>query len=338
MLYAPHMSLLLSFAILVAGFFLLIKGADWLVDGASAMAKAIGMSELMIGLTIVAFGASMPELLVNVIASAQGNTDIAIGNVVGSNIANTLLVLGLAACIAPIYVQTSTVWKEIPLSFLASVVLLIVVNDSIIDGAGSFAQISRSEGMILMAFFLIFLYYTFGMKGESGITTKRKLSLPIAIFYVLLGSLLLPLGGKLVVDSSSTIASHLGFSEALIGLSLVALGTSLPEVVTACVAVKRGKVDLAVGNVVGSNIFNIFWILGLSAMIRPLAFNPILNIDLLIVIASSIILFYLVHRGPMFKRVLLFWRQRIDHTIVRHEGVALLIGYVLYLVYIGWRG
>jgi cation:H+ antiporter len=329
---------LLSLAILAAGFFLLIKGAGWLVEGASALAKTVGMSELMIGLTIVAFGTSMPELLVNVIASAQGNTDIAIGNVVGSNIANTLLVLGLAACIAPLYVQASTVWKEIPFSLLASVVLFIIVNDSIIDGAGSFAQISRSEGMILMAFFLIFLYYTFGMKGDSDGHAKSKLSLPIAIFYVLLGSLLLPLGGKLVVDSSSAIASAFGFSEALIGLSLVALGTSLPEVVTACVAVHRGKVDLAVGNVVGSNIFNIFWILGLSAIIRPLAFNPVLNIDLFIVIISSVILFYLVHRGPVFRRILLFWRQRIDHTIVRHEGIALLVGYVAYLVYIGWRG
>jgi cation:H+ antiporter len=329
---------LLSLAILAAGFFLLIKGAGWLVEGASALAKTVGMSELMIGLTIVAFGTSMPELLVNVIASAQGNTDIAIGNVVGSNIANTLLVLGLAACIAPLYVQASTVWKEIPFSLLASVVLFIIVNDSIIDGAGSIAQISRSEGMILMAFFLIFLYYTFGMKGDSDGHAKRKLSLPIAIFYVLLGSLLLPLGGKLVVDSSSDIAIAFGFSEALIGLSLVALGTSLPEVVTACVAVYRGKVDLAVGNVVGSNIFNIFWILGLSAIIRPLAFNPVLNIDLFIVIISSVILFYLVHRGPVFRRILLFWRQRIDHTIVRHEGIALLVGYVAYLVYIGWRG
>jgi cation:H+ antiporter len=332
-------SFLISVIILFAGFVLLIKGADWLVEGASSLARVMGMSDLMIGLTIVAFGTSMPELLVNVIASAQGNTDIAIGNIVGSNIANTFLVLGLAAMIAPLAVQTSTVWNEIPLSALAGVALAVMVGDVLLDESMYTSVISRSEGMILLLFFFIFLYYTFGLKrGNHEEHSGKAMNTFLAIGYILAGILILPLGGKLVVDSASVLALLFGLSEALIGLSLVALGTSLPEVITACLAVYRGKTDIAVGNVVGSNIFNIFWILGVSAIIRPLAFNSVLFVDILVLMCSSVLLFYLVHNGSIHKRVFSFWRQRNEHAIVKSEGILLLVCYTAYIVYIGWRG
>jgi len=333
------MTPLLSFFILVAGFLLLIKGADWLVEGASSIAKIFGMSDLMIGLTIVAFGTSMPELLVNVIASVQGNTDIVIGDVLGSNIANTLLVLGLAAIITPLYVRTNTIWKEIPFGILAAAVVFIAANDSLINGSGSVSIITRSEGMIMIAFFFIFLYYTFSLEREDGKgSRKSEMSVPKAFGYVLLGCILLPIGGKLVVNAALSIARLFHVSEAFIGFSLVALGTSLPEAAAACVAAWRGKVDIAVGNVVGSNIFNIFWVLGISAMIRPLVFDPVFNADLLVVIASSMMLLFFVHKGALYRRVFFFWKKKKEFTIVAHEGIILLMGYAGYLVYIALRG
>jgi cation:H+ antiporter len=330
------MTFFFSSLLLVAGFITLIKGADFLVEGASSLARRLGMSNLMIGLTIVAFGTSMPELLVNIIASAQGNTDIAVGNIIGSNIANTLLVLGAASLIAPLTVQTSTVWKEIPLSLLATLVLFVLLNDVLLDGT-ALSILTRSDGIILIAFFLIFLYYTFGMKKLEDGHSKMVHSLPMAIGFVLLGMFLLPLGGKLVVDASLAIARLLGVSEAFIALSLVALGTSLPEVVTSCIAVRKGKLDIAVGNVIGSNIFNVLWILGISAIIRPLIFSVHLNIDLFIALVSSLLLLILIQKGTIVKRFFV-WRHRDQYFLVKHEGILLLLSYVAYLVFIGVRG
>lgn len=332
------MSLFLSLLLLIAGFVLLIKGADWLVEGASALARTIGASDLMIGLTIVAFGTSMPELLVNVIASAQGNADIAIGNVVGSNIANTFLALGAAALIAPLYVRGSTVRKEIPFSLLATVILLVLVNDTFLNGSFAVSQISRSEGMVLIGFFIIFIYYTFGIEPVKDGHSERKIPIPLAVLYIILGCIMLPLGGKLAVDASVSIATSLGVSEALIGLSLVALGTSLPEVVTACVAAYRGKVDIAVGNVIGSNIFNILWILGVSAIIRPIVFNPVLNTDMLIALFASVLLLFFIYNGHIYQKIFFLWHKKKEYVLVKYEGVMLLLGYVAYIVYIGWRG
>ena len=331
------MSLFVSILVLVAGFVLLIKGADWLVDGASAIARTFGMSDLMIGLTIVAFGTSAPELLVNVVASIQGNADIVMGDIVGSNIANTFLVLGAAAAITPLAVQTSTVWKEIPFNLLIGILLFIVAGDMIIDNSPSI--VTRSEGIMLICFFIVFLYYTFGLRrSEHEVVHKRKMSLSPAIILVLTGCILLPIGGHLVVKSAETIARALNISETLIGLTIVALGTSLPEAASACVAAWKGKTDIAVGNVVGSNIFNIGWVLGLSAIIRPVAFTTDITFDILIVIASSIFLFFLVHHGPLYRRVLI-WRSRIpEYAILKWEGYLLLLCYVGYIVYIGIRG
>ncbi len=325
-----------SILFLVAGLFIVVKGADWLVEGASSLARRIGVSELAIGLTVVAFGTSMPELSVNLLSALNGSTDIAIGNIVGSNIANILLILGIAAIITPMTVQTSTVWKEIPFSLLAAVLVLVMANDHIIDGL-SFAELTRSDGLSLIAFFLIFLWYTFGMSrvDDGSPDESKKMGLPKACVMILGGLGLLIVGGKLTVDGATGIAMALGVSQSLIGLTVVAVGTSIPELATSVVAAMKKKADIAVGNVVGSNIFNIFWILGISAIIRPLPFRPEMSIDLLVAIAATLLLFLSSHTG--YRRIL-FWKQREGHIINRVDGWLMLASYVLYTGYLVWRG
>jgi cation:H+ antiporter len=328
--------MLQSILFLVAGLFIVVKGADWLVEGASSLARRIGVSELAIGLTVVAFGTSMPELSVNLLSALNGSTDIAIGNIVGSNIANILLILGIAAIISPMTVQTSTVWKEIPFSLLAAVLVLIMANDHIIDGL-SFAELTRSDGLSLIAFFLIFLWYTFGMSRVDDGTAdeSKKWSLPMATVMILGGLGLLIVGGKFTVDGATGIATVLGVSQSLIGLTVVAVGTSIPELATSVVAAMKKKADIAVGNVVGSNIFNIFWILGISAVIRPLPFRPEMSIDLLVAIFATVLLFFSSHTG--YRRIL-FWKQKEGHIINRVDGWCMLASYVLYTGYLVWRG
>src|SRR3989338_3489331 len=224
----------IPYILMVVGFGLLIKGADFLVDGASAIAKKFGVSALVIGLTIVAFGTSAPELIVNIFASVQGNTDIAIGNILGSNIANILLILGISSMIFPLTVKKGTVWKEIPLGLLAIVVVAIMANDRIIDGGG-FSGLTRIDGLILISFFIIFLYYTFGIskvEGEEETDNIRNYSVLRSITVVIIGLVGLTLGGKWIVDSAVTIAEGLNISQAVIGLTVVAIGTSLPELAT----------------------------------------------------------------------------------------------------------
>lgn len=330
--------LVLDIAFLAGGLVLLVKGADWLVDGASDLARRFGISELAIGLTIVAFGTSTPELAVNITSSLTGANDIAIGNIVGSNTANILLILGIAGIIAPMTIQTSTVWKEIPLAFLASVVLLTMANDAVVDRY-PVSELSRSDGITFIAFFLIYLWYTFGMQRIEDAEEHEQARHPLlAPFLILIGLACLVIGGKLAVDGATQIALALGISQALIGLTVVAVGTSLPELATSTVAAYRGKSDIAVGNIVGSNIFNIFFILGISGLIRPLVFRPELNVDLLVTVAATILLFVLVHTGPVYHRVLLFWRQRRGHTIQRLDSIAMLLGYFAYVGYLAWRG
>lgn len=322
---------------LVGGFILLIKGADWLVEGSSSLARRLGVSDLMIGLTVVSFGTSAPELVVNIIASFQGSASIAIGNIVGSNISNTLLILGATALVAPLAVQKSTVLKEIPFTLLAAVALLVMANDTLVDGYPA-SELGRGDGLIFLGFFAIFLYYTFGIR-HNGHEKKSKASMPLlrAWFLFAVGLAGLVLGGKLAVSGAQTIALQLGISEALVGLTVVALGTSLPELAASIVAAKKGKTDIAVGNIVGSNIFNIFWILGLSAVIKPLPFQPGLNIDLGVVAASTVLLFFLIHNGGMHKRILLWWRQERDYILNRFEGGVLFLGYFAYLGFIVYR-
>lgn len=311
------------------GFVFLVKGADWLVSGASSVASRFGVSALVIGLTIVALGTSAPELVVNLIASLQGNTDLAIGNVVGSNIANILLILGISALIYPLTVQKSTVWKEIPFALLAVVMLAILANDVLIDQATT-SVITRIDGFVLIGFFVIFLYYVFGVafnspqsvpEGETAIIH----SLSRSVWMIAGGLAGLIVGGKWIVDGAVAFASSLGVSEALIGLTVVAVGTSLPELATSAVAAYKKNVDIAIGNIIGSNIFNVFWILGISASIKPLPFDSKLNFDMLMAIAATVLLFWALFIG---KR----------HTVDRWQGGVFVFSYVAYTVFLIMRG
>lgn len=318
---------MISSILFFAGFVALIKGADFLVAGSSSLASRFGVSALVIGLTIVSFGTSAPELIVNLLASYNGSTDIAIGNVLGSNIANILLILGISAAIYPLVVGRGTVYKEIPFALLAVVALGLMVNDVLLDDATASA-ITRIDGFLLLAFFVIFMYYVFGIAKKGGVheeETPVLLSYTKSIFFVLVGILGLVVGGKWIVDGAVTFATNLGVSEALIGLTIVAIGTSLPELATSAVAAYRRNVDIAVGNIVGSNIFNVFWILGVSATISPLPFQNTLQIDLGITILASVLLFLALFVG---KR----------HTLERWQGVVFLVLYVLYMVYVVMRG
>jgi len=319
----------MTYILLLIGFIFLIKGAGFLVDGASSLAKKFNISNLVIGLTVVAFGTSAPELFVNLFASINGTTDIAIGNIVGSNIVNILFILGIAAIIYPLKVGRGTIWKEIPMSLMAALLLLIMANDSMVDGLG-FNTLTRSDGIILITFFIIFLYYTFGIAKVQNNNDESQIVLKVysglaSTGLVALGLVGLVLGGKWIVDSATIIAANLGLSDALIGLTIVAIGTSLPELATSAVAAFKKNTDIAVGNVVGSNIFNIFWILGISSVIKPLPFRPELNFDLWVVVAASALLF-----GWMFlgKR----------HTLERSQGVIFVLLYILYIAVIVIRG
>jgi len=314
---------IVTFILLFIGFVFLIKGADLLVDGASSVAKKLGISALVIGLTIVAFGTSAPELIVNIFASIQGNTDIAIGNILGSNIANILLILGISAIIFPLAVKKGTVWKEIPLCLLAVIVTGLMVNDTLIDG-GSFSGLTRIDGLILISFFVIFLYYTFGIskaESENEETIIKERSALKSILMIVAGLAGLTIGGKWIVDSAVAIAESFGVSQAVIGLTIVAVGTSLPELVTSAVAAFKKNADIAIGNIVGSNIFNIFWILGVSAVINPLTFSPMLMRDVMATILATLLLFIFMFVGK-------------KHILERWQGVCFILLYIIYVIII----
>ncbi len=315
----------------ILGFIFLVKGADIMVKGSSSIAKKYGISSLVIGLTIVAFGTSAPELIVSAIASWNGSTGIALGNIIGSNISNTLLILGVSAIISPLVVKKSTVSKEIPLSLLAILAVGFLVNDALIDGL-SFSALTRIDGLVLILFFSIFIYYTFGIsKVKTNIVEEFKEEKIIkhsnasSIFMILGGLVGLYFGGRWIVDSAVFFASSFGLSEELIGLTIVAIGTSLPELATSAVAAYKKHTDIAVGNIIGSNIFNLFWVLGLSSIINPIAFNPILNIDILILFMSTILVLFAVFFGK-------------KSTIGRWEGASLLSVYFGYIIFLIIRG
>lgn len=317
---------IITYTLFIVGFAVLIKGADWLVDGASSVAKKFGISAIVIGLTIVAFGTSAPELIVNIFASIQGNTDIAIGNILGSNIANILLILGVSAIIYPLAVKKNTTWKEIPLALLAVIAVALMANDALIDGF-EFSAITKIDGLILLGFFVIFLYYTRGI-SKGGETEEQKVKdqkLYISIFMIISGLVCLTVGGKWIVDGAVSIATSLGISQALIGLTIVAVGTSLPELATSAVAAYKKQADIAVGNIVGSNIFNIFWILGLSSVIKPLPFSPSLNLDIAMTVLATLLLFIAMFVGK--KRILERW-----------QGAGFIAIYFAYIIYLIIRG
>ena len=314
---------MLTYILFVVGFVLLISGANLLVEGSASIAKKLNISSIVIGLTIVAFGTSAPELIVNIFASVQGNTEIAIGNILGSNIVNILLILGVSSIIYPLATKENTVWKEIPLSLLAAILVGVMVNDTLIDG-GTFSGLTRIDGIVFIAFFIIFLYYTFGISKVSGENTDleiKEMSYMKSSLYIVGGLLGLVFGGKWIVDGAIKIAEGFNVSQSLIGLTVVAIGTSLPELATSAVAAYKKQSDIAIGNVVGSNIFNIFWILGLSAVINPLPFSKDSVIDIIMTIVASLILFLIMFIGK-------------KHTVERWQGVIMIIIYIGYVAYL----
>lgn len=333
------MTIFLSLIFIVGGFVLLIKGADWLVDGSTAIARKLNISDLVIGLTIVSFGTSAPELIVNVIASLQGSSDIAVSNIIGSNLSNLLLILGTTAIIYPLRVKKSTVFKEIPFCLLAAILLFIVANDALVDGYG-ISEISRSDGFVLLGFFVVFMYYVFGISKDNSRehVTHKSLNWWFAALLIIGGMIGLGTGGELVVRGAKEIASNFGLSESLIGLTIVAIGTSLPELVASVVAALKKSPDIAVGNIIGSNIFNIFWIVGLSAAINPLAYDTTLNPDALLVVVATALLFLFINTGKTTNNKF-FWRKKHhDNILSRTEGIVLLGLYVAYIIYIIYRG
>jgi len=313
-----------TYLLLILGFVLLIKGADFLVDGSASLAKKYNISNIVIGLTIVAFGTSTPELIVSLIASMNGNTEIAIGNVVGSNIVNIFFILGVSATIYPLATKSNTIWKEIPMSLLAALLLWVMANDQLIDGANS-SMLSRIDGIVFLAFFIIFIYYTVGIaKSDTDDSPEieiQNITPGKSFLFIVLGLAGLIIGGKWIVDGAVALAKNLGLSESLIGLTIVAVGTSLPELAASAVAAYKKQTDIAIGNVVGSNIFNIFLILGISSLIKPLPFTSGSNIDVMVACLASIVLFVLLFVGK-------------KHIIQKWQGLLMILIYVVYVGYL----
>jgi len=311
--------------IVFIGFFLVVTGANFLVDGASALARKLAVSDLVIGLTVVAFGTSLPELAVNVFASVKGSAGIAIGNILGSNIANILLILGVSGIIWPLVVTKGTVWREIPLSLLAAILLGVMANDKLIDNAESSA-LTRIDGLVLLSFFVIFIYYSFTIakriEGAEDLLRRKELTIRKVITLIVFGLVALILGGKFVVDGAVNLANVLGVSQSTIGLTIVAVGTSLPELATSAVAAYKKNSEIALGNVLGSNIFNIFFVLGTSSLIRPLPFQPRSNLDICVVVLASTLLFIFMFTGK---------RHKLD----RWEAslfLAMYAGYICFII------
>ena len=313
----------MDFLWLIIGLALILIGANALTDGAASVAKRFHISPLVIGLTIVAFGTSAPELTVSVVSALKGSAGLAIGNVIGSNIFNCLMIVGCTAAIVPIQISKGTLSKEIPLCLLAAIVLFVCANDQLINGLSA-NSMSRSEGLLLLCFFAIFMGYTFAIahNGQAEDTAIPTLSVGRSTLYIIGGLAGLIYGGQCFVDGASGIARSLGVSESVIGLTLVAGGTSLPELATSVVAALKKNPEIAVGNVIGSNLFNVFFVLGCSASITAMPVQGISSLDLGMHIAACLLLFIFG----------LFFRQR---TITRIEGIALVacyIGYTTYLI------
>jgi cation:H+ antiporter len=321
----------MNILLLIGGLILILLGANGLTDGAASVAKRFRIPPIVIGLTIVAFGTSAPELTVSVSSALKGSADIAIGNVVGSNIFNTLMIVGCTALFAPIVITRNTLRKEIPLCILSSIVLLICANDVFLDKAPE-NILNRVDGLLLLCFFVIFMGYTFAIASKP-VTTEQQAEHPVieeeteikslpwwqSILYIIGGLAALIYGGQLFVDGATGIARNLGVSESIIGLTLVAGGTSLPELATSIVAALKKNPEIAIGNVIGSNLFNIFFVLGCSASITPLHLSGITNFDLFTLVGSGILLW-------LFG---LFFAKR---TITRIEGGIMILCYVAYTV------
>lgn len=307
--------------LLIIGFIVLIKGADVFVDGASSIALNCKLSKMLIGLTIVAFGTSAPEFAVSVKSIISNNSDMVLGNVIGSNILNILLIVGICAIIKPIKVKSNTVRKELPIVMLFSTLLFFLIKDDLF--VSSINTINRNDGFVIVLFFMVFVYYLISImrnKKDNDADEMAKYGMFKSIIFTILGIVCIVMGSNVVVDSASKIAGMLGVSQKMIALTVVAFGTSLPELVTSIVSTRKGEHEILVGNIVGSNIFNIGIVLGVPVAlfggIQAVGFNVI---DLVVMIVSAILLFVFAYK---------------DHEIHRHEGMIMLALFVIYYSYV----
>ncbi|MCL1837159.1 MAG: calcium/sodium antiporter [Treponema sp.] len=316
--------LIINIALMVLGMLLLVKGGDLLVDGASSLARRFNVSELAIGLTIVAFGTSAPELVVSLSATLGSNPEIALGNAIGSSNVNLFVILGITGILAPVAVQRNTIRFEIPFSLFAAVLLLALANFSFLPGNGS--RITRIEGVILLLFFGLFIFFVFrGMKNSgtsAGKQPAKTISTAKTVFFIVLGLVFLAAGGEVVVRSAVVLAEALHISKKVIGLTIIAVGTSLPELVTSITAIVKKSEDLALGNIIGSNIFNILLILGVCSTVRPMEYSPVFNRDICLLILGTALLLVAMVTGK--KRKLDRWEAAIL--------VLIYIGYAIYMV------
>lgn len=310
------MEILLQLLLLVVGFVMLVKGADWFVEGASKIADKFGIPQLVIGLTIVAMGTSLPEAAVSISAALKGSAEITIGNVVGSNILNVFIILGLTSVVCAVAVQKSTIRYEIPFTIFVTVLLGVLgLSDN---------TVGRLDGVILWVFMILYLLYLLRM-AKSGApmeeveTAEKDEPIWKLLLYVVAGAVLIVWGSNVAVDAATALAQIFGMSERLIGLTIVALGTSLPELVTSVTAAVKGKADIAVGNIVGSNIFNILFVVGTSALITPVVYSSTFMIDSIAAVVAMVVLLLCVFR-----------KQKLNRT----GGIVLLLGYVAYFVYL----
>lgn len=316
--------MLLELALLITGFIVLVKGADFLVGGASSIAKKFNISNLAIGLTVVSFGTSAPELLVNLMSATKGYSTAAFGNILGSNNFNILLILGVSGIIFPLVVQRKTVQYEVPISIGAILLLFILVNDRMIWGLTT-DTLTRTDAFILICFFGVFMFYVYRtMKSASDYgegTPIKTYRTSISTGMILIGLAMLLGGGELAVTNAVLIAERYGLSERLIGLTILAAGTSLPELATSAVAAYRKNTDIAIGNVVGSNIFNLCLILGATGLVKPMAYDSVLNFDIFVVIVASVVL-------------LIFMFTLNQRKLDRWEAIILFLGYITYTAYL----
>ncbi len=314
--------MILSIIGFIAGITLVLYGADALVKGATALARKFNISELVIGLTIVALGTSLPELVISVGSAIKGSSGIALGNVIGSNIFNSMLILGVTAMITPIKFSAKMLSRELPFNLLASIVL-ILVSGSMLIGGGENEEISRYSGLILLCFLAVFIRYTFSISNDSEESNEdiKSVSNWKIVFYIIVGLASLIFGGKLFVGGATEVARLLGLSEAIIGITIVSVGSSLPELAVSVNAARKGNAGIALGNVLGSNILNIFFILGCSATITPISLDGFSFVDYYVLIATSLMVYIVSRYGG-------------KNVINRWEGAILTLGYIAYTVYL----
>lgn len=313
----------MKYVLLIAGLVLLVKGADLFVTGASSVARRFHIPSLIIGLTIVAFGTSAPEAAVSITSALNGQSDITMGNIIGSNMFNLLVVVGIAAWILPFKVKETIIAKEFPFTLLGCLAVLVLTYDVLLQN-GSVNNINRTDGLVLLMFFGIFMYYLLSVALKAVKENKTEevmvtISMPKSVIYLVIGIVGIMLGGDIAVDAASAIAMDWGMSEAMVGLTIIAIGTSLPELMTSVVAARKGESDIALGNVIGSNIFNIFFILGISAVITPVSVSAVVAFDALLLAVISVIAFCFA---------------LTDRRFSKGEGAVLILFYVAYMAFV----